>query len=45
MPYKTALRILKLIEFTVMVEGRAPELKMTDEEVVKFNRYKFNLQE
>ena len=45
MPYKTALRILQLIKFTVKVEGKAPEMKMTDEEVIKFNRYKFNEQE
>ena len=27
------------------MEGRAPELKITDEEFIKFNRYKFNNQE
>lgn len=38
LPYKTAVRIRDVINFSLMVEGEAPELKLTKDEILMNQR-------
>lgn len=45
LPYNTAIRIREFVNFSVKLEGQAPELNMTEADSIKIRRLRYKMQQ